>query len=242
MPVAQILMSSLGSSGGGSGGSGGGGVGQAVANIQGGLLAGGVGYFQRRKGKKMLKNLHQPVYDIPNEVLENKRRAEMAANEGMPSQQYTNAMRNFQRNQTSALSASLDRRSALMALPRIQQQSNDATSNLDAQDAAMRNQNQRALYGINSQVAQYRDKAFDINKMQPYQRDYGYAMGLLGAGNQNLLSGADKLIAGGGQLIDSFSGGLGGGGKKKQQQQTADPYRGGYSQEYGNSPYYQHLD
>jgi hypothetical protein len=242
MPVASMLMSSLGGSGGGSGGSGGGGggVGQAVANLQSGLLSGGVGYFQRRKAKKMLKNLQQPVYDIPNEVMENKRRAEIAANEGMPSQQYTNAMRNIRQNENDVLNASLDRRSALMALPKIQRQSNNATSNLDAQDAAMRTQNQRALYGINSQIAQYRDKAWDINKMQPYQRDYGYAMGLLGAGNQNLLSGADRLIAGGGQLIDSVSGG-GGGGRKKQQQ-TPGAYGDGYSQEYGNSPYYQHLD
>lgn len=238
MPVASMLMSSLGGSGGG-GNSGS--LGQAVANTSSGLLSGAVGFFQRRKAKKMLKNLNQPVYDIPNEVLENKRRAEMAANEGMPSQQYTNAMRNFQRNQTSALSASLDRRSALMALPKIQQQSNDAMSNLDAQDAIMRQQNQRALYGINSQVAQYRDKAFDINKMQPYQRDYGYAMGLLGAGNQNLLSGADRLLAGGGQFIDSLSGGGSSSGKRKQQS-PGGAYGSGYSQEYGNSPYYPHLD
>ena len=61
MPVAQMLMSSLGSSGGSGGGSGGGGgVGQAVSNLYSGLLSGGVGFFQRRKGKKMLKNLNQP--------------------------------------------------------------------------------------------------------------------------------------------------------------------------------------
>lgn len=222
MPVASMLMSSMGSSGGG----GGAGVGQAVSNVASGLLSGVTGFFQRKKAKKILSE-QRPIYEVPNEVLENKRRAEIAANEGMPSQQYTNAMRNFQRNQASALSASLDRRSALMALPKIQRQSNDAMSNLDAQDAVMRTQNQKALYGINSQLAQYRDKAFDINRMQPYERNYSYGMGLLGAGNQNMLSGADKLLAGGGQFIDS----MGRGSKKKytSDDQTNTPtYYNGY--------------
>jgi hypothetical protein len=191
MPVTSLLMSQL---------SGGGGGAQGLASMGSGLVSGVAGFFQRRKAKKLLKGLHQPQYTIPNEVLKNQKMAEMGANEGMPSQQYTNAMKNIQRNQASVLSGARDRRSALMALPQIQRQSNDAMGNLDAQDAGMRLQNQKTLYGINSQVAGYRDKEFDINRMQPYQRDYNYAMGLLGAGNQNLVSGADKLLAGAGQL------------------------------------------
>lgn len=218
MPVAQMLMSSLGSSGGGSGGSSGGGsgVGQAVANLQGGLLSGVTGFFQRRKAKKMLGSLNRPTYEIPQDVLKNQRMAEMAANEGMSSQQYTNAENDIQRNQTSVLNASLDRRSLLMALPKIQQQSNDATGKLNAQDDMIRQQNKRVLYGINSQVGQYRDKAWDINKMQPYQRDYDYAMGLLGAGNQNLMAGADRIITGGSQLIAGAGNGSTGGGNRKK--------------------------
>lgn len=205
MPVTSLLMGSL------SGGGGSQGAGQGVANIGSGLVSGITGYFQRRKAKKMLKGLQQPTYVIPNEILQNQKMAQQAANEGMPSQQYNNAMKNFRQTEADVLASARDRRSALMALPRVQQQTNANIGNLDAQDAAMRQQNQRTLYGINSQVAGYRDKAFDINQMQPYQRDYSYAMGLLGAGNQNLLSGADKIIAGGGQLLSG-----GGGGKKKR--------------------------
>lgn len=194
MPVTSLLMSQM------AGGAGGGGGAQGLANIGGGLVGGIAGLFQRRKAKKLLKGLQQPQYTIPNEVLKNQKMAEISANEGMASQQYTNAMKGFQRNQASALASAGSRRSALMALPQIQRQTNDAMGNLDSQDAVMRQQNQRALYGINSQVAQFRDKEFDINRMQPYKRDYNYAMGLLGAGNQNIISGADKLLAGAGQL------------------------------------------
>lgn len=223
MPVASLLMGSLSSSGGG-----GQGAGQGVANIGSGLLSGITGYFQRRKAKKMLKGLQQPTYVIPNEILQNQKMAQQAAAEGIPSQQYSNAMRNFRQTEADALASARDRRSALMALPKIQQQTSVNIGNLDAQDAAVRQQNQRTLYGINSQVAGYRDKAFDINQMRPYQRDYSYAMGLLGAGNQNLLSGADKIIAGGGQLM---YGAGGGGGKKKRSGDgsSGEPqYYGGY--------------
>jgi hypothetical protein len=116
-----------------------------------------------------------------------------------------------------------------MALPQIQRGSNNAFGNLNAQDATMRQQNQRTLYGINSEVGKYRDKEFDINRMQPYQRDYSYAMGLLGAGNQNMIGGLDKMFAGGGQLL---AGGGGGGGmskKKPAASNTSSPtYYNGY--------------
>lgn len=223
MPVTSLLMGSL------SGGGGSQGAGQGVANIGSGLVSGITGYFQRRKAKKMLKGLQQPTYVIPNEILQNQKMAQQAANEGMPSQQYNNAMKNFRQTEADVLASARDRRSALMALPRVQQQTNANIGNLDAQDAAMRQQNQRTLYGINSQVAGYRDKAFDINQMQPYQRDYSYAMGLLGAGNQNLLSGADKILAGGGQLL---AGGGGGSKKKYSGGNTGEPqYYGGYGAE-----------
>jgi len=220
MPVTSLLMGSMMG--------GGGGVGQGVANIAGGLLGGITGIFQRKKAKKLLREAgDQPIYSIPNEILQNQKMAERAANEGMPSQQYNNAMRNIQRTQSSLLSGATDRRSALMALPKLQQQANDATANLDAQDATMRMQNQRTLYGIGAQTAGYRDKEFQINKMQPWERKYNYAQQLLGAGNQNLLGGADRLL--GGVAGVAFGGGGGGTTRKMSGGNTSAPtYYNGY--------------
>lgn len=224
MPVSSILMSSLMSSGGGGG--------QGVANIAGGLLSGVTGFFQRKKAKKELAKLQRPEYSIPNEVLQNQKMAQLAASEGLPSQQYNNAMKNIQRSQTNALSGAIDRRSALMALPRLQQQANDAYGKLDAADANARMSNQRQLYGINSQVAGYRDKEFNINKMQPYQDNLSYYRSLLGAGNQNLVAGIDKAASGAGLLL----GGIGGGKKKSPASNgVSQPiYSGGYN---ANSDY-----
>lgn len=199
MPVSSILMGSL--MGGGSGGPG-----QGIANMAGGLIGGITGLFQKSKAKRLLKEAgEQPLYNIPQEILRNQKMAELNAQEGMPSQQYNNAMKNIQRAQTNALSGALDRRSALMALPGIQQRADDAYGNLDAQSAQMRRQNQQTLYNVGNTTAQYRDKAWNTNELQPWQRKYSYAQQLLGAGNQNFTSGLEKFVGGAGQM--AFPGG-----------------------------------
>lgn len=213
MPVSTLLMSSLMSSGGGNS------QGQGLANIAGGLVSGITGFFQRRKAKKELAKLQRPEYSIPNEILQNQKRAERAAAEGLPSQQYNQAMQNIQRNQNRALVGAGDRRSALMALPAVQQQANDATLSLDVKDAQARRENERFLSGVNSEVAGYRDKAWNINKFQPYQEDRAYYRSLLGAGNQNLVGGIDKAASGAGLLLGGASGMFG--GKKTSSSATA---------------------
>lgn len=196
----------MGSAGGGGGGAGGG-----AANIAGGLVSGVTGFFQRRKAKRELAKLQRPTYEIPNEVMQNQKMAQQAANEGLPSEQYNQAMQGIQRQQSAALNAAGGRRGALMSLPGIQQQSNDQTLNLNVKNAQARMNNQQQLYGINSQVAGYRDKAFNLNKLEPYKEDKNYYMNLLAAGDQNLLGGVDKILGGAGSMI----GGGGAGGKKK---------------------------
>lgn len=181
---------------------GGGGAGQGIANAAGGLIGGITGLFQKNKAKKLLNAAgEQPLYNIPQEILKNQKMAELNAAEGMPSQQYNNSMKNIQESQRNALSSSLDRRSALMALPKIQRQTNNALGNLDAQDAQMRQQNQKTLYNVGNTTAQYRDKQWNYNQLQPWQRKYNYGMQLLGAGNQNFTGGLEKLVGGIGQTI-----------------------------------------
>jgi hypothetical protein len=228
MPVSTLLMSSLASSGGGGGGRGAG-----LANIAGGLVGGITGFFQRRKAKKELAKLKRPEYEIPQEILRSQKMAEQAANEGLPSQQYNQAQQNIQRQQSRAISAASDRRGGLMALPGVQQQANDSLLNLDVKDAQARMNNQQRVYGINSQLAGYKDKAWEINKMQPYERDYNYYQSLLGAGNQNMLAGADKFLGGSGQLAfgggNSYGGGNSSSGRKMTAGKTNAPtYYNGY--------------
>ena len=177
----------------------------AAAGVANGIVSGIVGFGQRRRANKLLRGLSRPQYNIPNEVLQNQQMAKLAAGKGLPSEQYAQAMQNISRQQNKSLADSMDRRGGLMTIAQNQQMGNDASLNLGVASANARRQNQQALYGINNQVAGYRDKQFEINQMQPYQEKYNYGMALKGAGLQNILGGVDKALGG-------IAGGFGGGG------------------------------
>jgi hypothetical protein len=193
------------------------------------LVGGIVGHAQKRKAQKALSKLQRPEYEIPQEILRNQKMAEQAANEGLPSQQYSQAQQNIQRQQNRAISMASDRRQGLMALPGIQQAATDAQLNLDASDAQARRVNQQQLYGINAQLAGFKTKQWDVNKKQLYDRDYGYNMQLLGAGNQNLMGSIDKAGSAAGYLL----GGSGGQSRGYSSASRAgEPsYYGGYSKD-----------
>jgi len=167
-----------------------------IASAASGLISGITGLFQKHKANKLLSRLNRPQYTIPNEIMQNQKQAELNARQGLPSEQYQQGMQNIARQQNTALQRASDRRGGLLAVAGTQQMGNDATLNLDVANANARLKNQNTLYGVNNQVAGYKDKAFNINQMQPYQQDRQYALGLLGAGNQNLTGGIDKIASG----------------------------------------------
>lgn len=175
----------------------------------GGALGAGVGLvsglFQKKKGNALLKQNPYPTQSIPVEELANQQQAERMADEGMPSEQYQQAQKNIQRSQAAAIASQQDRRLGGANVGAIQAQTNDAEGNLAAQSAQMRRQNQLNLQAVNSQVAGYRDKAFDWNSKQKYLQNYQYGMSLVGAGNANMMSGPDKLLGG---LTQAYSSGL----------------------------------
>lgn len=205
-----------------------------------GLVAGGIkavaGLFQKHKANKLLAANPRPTYDIPQEVFQNKGIAEQLSASGLPSTQYAQAQQNIQRQQAGAIGAAQTRRGGIGLIGNIQQRTNDATLGLDAKNAQMRVQNMQGLMKANSSLAGYRDKAFDINKMQPYQENTAYARALQSSGNQNIMGGIDTGLS---ALTGGFGGGgLFGGGKRKYNgggggQPT---YYGGYNanSQYGN--------
>lgn len=214
MPVMMSLLSAGGGSGGGGGISGG-------LQALGGAIGGLVGLGQRRKAKKMLNSLVRPTYSIPKEILRNQKQAELSAQEGMPSAQYNRAMQNIQRQQSNSLKAAQDRRSAMAAIAANQQAANDAMLDLDVADAQQVAANRQTLYNVGGQTAAYRDRAFDINQMQPYNQKRNYAMSLMGAGNQNIMGGLDRVLGGVGMMV--------GGGQRGQKQMTSPQQSNNYN-------------
>ena len=204
----------------------------AAVQAASGIISGVTGAIQAHRGKKILKDIGEsPTESIPNEVLQNQKMAQLAANTGLPSEQYNNAMKNLQRNQMMALRAGQDRRGGLSLIGGSQQMMDDGTLKLDVADANARMQNQKTLYGINNQVGNWRDKIWQNNVNNPWNRKYQYGMSLKGMGNQNLTTGIDQ-IAGAGALF----GGSGGFGKKSTPAQAGELT--GYSGMRSPLPYY----
>lgn len=187
--------------------------------LVGGILKGSKARKQKKEGRQILADNPSPEYNIPDEITS-------AAAEGLPSQQYEQAMKNIQRQQMTALRSSNERRGGIANIGRIQSGTNDATMNLDVADAQARQQNQRTL-------AQYKDKAWDWNKRQKFERNYDYGMNLLGAGNQNSAAATDQIVSGIGfganALLGDGGGFMGFGGGRS---------RGGRRPSVGNTTYY----
>lgn len=171
-----------------------------------GVVSAGVkiysGIKQKNAAKKQLAELQGK--EIPGALLDNQRLATQMAGQGMPSEQYAQAQKNIDRQNNLAIMRAANRRAGIGLISTIQQNTNDANSNLDARNALMRLQNERTLLGVNSQVAGYQN--------QKYQGDYNYARSLQGAGNQNINSGIDEGIAGIGSGVSGYMSKRRGGG------------------------------
>lgn len=168
----------------------------AIANIGGGLLKAGIGYFQNRKGNKLLKKLQYPTQVIPSAIRENKKQAEIDAATGLPQEQYNKAMKNIQRNQLAKLRVGMDRNSGISLISSLADIENDAIGDLDAADAQARILNKRNLQGVNNTYGNWQNQVWQNNVKDKYDRDYDYAMSLKGQGGSNLASGADSILAG----------------------------------------------
>lgn len=180
-----------------------------------GLIKTFIGAGQKRKGTKLLKGLVYPDEQIPQEEIENQQLARQQAATGLPSEQYANAMKNIQRQQLTALRGAHDRRGGLGAIAGIQQNTNDATLNLDTADARQKILNTNQLMNVNNRLAGWKDKVWQANIKDKYNRDYGYAQSLIGYGNQNAMAGIDQTLAAQANAGSSLFGlGNGGGGNE----------------------------
>jgi hypothetical protein len=182
------------------------GIAQGVGGIIKGLFGGG----QKRQAHKILDEIgDSPNMEIPNEILQNQRLASTRAKIGLPSEQYALAMQNLQRQQVNQLRGAQDRRGGLAAISGIGQGYNDSMLKLDSANAQARMQNEKTLYGINNNVAGWKQNVWKNNVLDKWNRKYQYANSLLGVGNQNFVGGIDQVLGGVGTAVGGF--GAGGG-------------------------------
>lgn len=179
------------------------------------------GHYQYNQGQDLLANNKRPVYNIPSEITDtgNLTMAQQMAMEGLPEEQKQQYLNNIQRSQQFGLNAMSDRKSGLSGLGSIVQSGNDASANLLAQDSGARMANQRTLMSVrdqyNQRLADYKDKAFNINQENPYYETQARGLALEGAGQKNFFGGMRQS----GSDFSSIYG-MGGGDKEAENVQT----------------------
>lgn len=174
-----------------------------------------IGGIQAIKGAKDLKKLQRPVYEIPDEIKQNMTEAELMALEGLPAQQKAQYVQNIQRSLQSGMKGLQSRKAGVAGITDLVQSQNDAFSNLVSMDAVQRQQNQMVAQQRRSEMAQYKDKAFDINKIAPYYEKAQAAQANIGAGLQNIVGALDM-----GAAVSAY----GGGGNKQQEATMQDEF------------------
>jgi len=173
-------------------------IGLAVGGVK--ALAGGIQALTAGKKRP------EPQYQIPQEVFQATQMAQEMAKTGMPEASRMQALQGAQQSALFGMRAAQDRRGGLASIGNIQAGLDRSNLAVAAQDAAMRQQNQRFAQQALMTQAQYRDKAF-ANQWQSWMNKEQQRRANVGAGLQNIMGGID--------FVGSMAaiGALGGAGK-----------------------------
>jgi len=176
------------------------GFGAALSGVSGLFgLVNGIG--QLLKSKRM--NPVRPEYQIPEETRQQLALQQNLLNAEMPGEQqqrqdiYTN-----QANTLGSLArGASDQSQYLAGLGAVQGQTNSAFNNLGVQRAQNYYNNLSGLERAQQNMAAARDKAFELNQLDPYLMQMQQKYQLQNAGNQNIASGLGNLSMIGASLM-----------------------------------------
>lgn len=175
---------------------------------------------KRARGELEKLNANQPVETIPDEILQNQQLAKLRSKTGIPSEQYSMAIKNIQRQQAKTLKGASDRRMGLGILASVDDNANRAIGSLDSQNAQARLRNEKVSMDTNNQVANWKKGIYDRNVRQVWDRNYNYEMGVVGQQQQNKANAINSAINLGatalmGSSNSSWANGLFGSGNRR---------------------------
>jgi len=169
----------------------------SISNWAGGGASVTLGAFQTAYGLYKQKRNKRPTYEIPAEIAQNLTAAQQDALQGLPEEQKQQYIQNLQRGSAAALSAGGSRKGGLAGIQSLNQQQNDAYGNLLAMDSQARMQNKQNLYAQRQNMADYKNQAFQFNKVNPYYEATAQNTAMIGAGMQNMSQGFQSSNSGG---------------------------------------------
>ncbi len=174
-----------------------------ISNWAGGGATTTLGAVQLGIGMYKQKHNKRPDYEIPQEVQQNLTQAQQEALQGLPEEQRQMFISNIERNSANALGQIGSRSGGLAGVAAVNQNSNDSYGKLLAMDSQARMANKDKLYGMRQNVADYKDQAWQVNKLNPYYENTASNNALIGAGMQNVSQGFQQGNQGGGADFSS---------------------------------------
>jgi hypothetical protein len=164
------------------------------------IIIAAIGAAQLAAGalNKKGKEKNRPGYDIPDEFDQNVALAKQVKGLGMPAEQYDAQKQAIDRGLGSGLYALQGRRGSISGIASLLQMSSDATLNLNATAASMRNRNfitgTSMQMDANAMKAQQKIKKMEWEKFQPFMRAVRQKEALIGAGMQNIVGGVSSYF------------------------------------------------
>lgn len=172
------------------------------------------GASQNAKASEIERNNIRPTMAVQSEYQDNVTTAEQMARMGLPQQQYLNQQNAIQRNQAGALNTLGRSANPSAGLASIVRAGNDASNNLNAQDAAARNRNTLLLMQQRGILAGAKQNAWNYNYADKYSENLAQSQALRGAAAQNI-GGAFNTLGQAGMMAVN-AGAFDGGGSQGQ--------------------------
>lgn len=151
------------------------------------------GASQRRQARELERQNVRPEYNQSPALRQNQMLAQQMYQVGLPDQVYNNQLNQIQQNLSTGLRQLGSRSNSAFNVNSLVRNTNQATSNLNAQDAQARQQNLQNLYNVNNQVANDDRYAFNVNQLQPYQQNVQNIQSTRRAGTQNMFGALNLL-------------------------------------------------
>lgn len=191
------------------------------------IVQGTLGAIQTGVGIAKARAATRPEYVLPRAIEEQMTEAERMSYYGLPEAQKREFLDNIARSTAGAVRGSSERRGGLGAVATAAQMEQDAYKGLLSADAAARFENLNRLNQVRSEYAQYEDKAFAINELEPYMQEIQAAGALAGAGMQNIGGALNSLAMGSIYEVigDGGSGGMRSDGATGMQSSTSEGFQ-----------------
>tara|TARA_R100001440_G_scaffold18241_1_gene30717 strand:+ start:2188 stop:3081 length:894 start_codon:yes stop_codon:yes gene_type:complete len=153
----------------------------------------GFGLYQTIKGARDAKNNERPEYRTPQAMIDAMDTAERMSLRGLNEQTVQNFQQGLADTRAASFQGLSSRKAGVGAVAGVAQREIAGQQQLAAMDAEQRMKNIQSLQQMRAAMAQYEDKEFELNQMQPFQDRAAAASALQGAGLQNVMGAAQSF-------------------------------------------------